>query len=332
MVEKRGRRTCGVVAASLMALALMLGGSQTAAAQSGTKVTVRQGFPSKSANFWPNYVANELGFYAKEGVDYQPQIVDPNILVATLLGNSMEITYADATQVVLAVEKGAKVYSVGLSNDRQPYRIMTSPTIKTVQDLKGKRVAISSAIDVYTYVLKNFLRKGGLDPENDVEWVVGGSQNQRLAAIQSGAINAGLFSFPGSTRLTSLGYNTLAFTPDLIHELTLSVETVTADFAQKNNGEDLRKVLRAENEAVKWLNTPSNKAKAIEILAKSTGAKPEDSEEAYEYFIGHKYWERACVRPEGLTNVVKIMRETKQLTKLSEADIPKFVKTDWCAK
>ena len=58
--------------------------------------------------------------------------------------------------------------------------------------MKGKRIGVASAIDVYTYVAKEMIRKAGLDPDRDVEWVVGGGQNQRLTAILGGAIPGGL--------------------------------------------------------------------------------------------------------------------------------------------
>src|SRR6202012_4248320 len=123
-------------------------------------VVIHEAFPSKNAAFWPNFVATSLGLYAKEGVEVQPLIVDPNVSVSTLIGGSAEISYADSTQLLLALEKGANLVAVGLSTDRQPYKLMSAGPIKTIADLKGKRVGAASAIDIYTYVLKDIFRKG----------------------------------------------------------------------------------------------------------------------------------------------------------------------------
>lgn len=320
-----GRVAAGV---GLLFLAAVAGGQAQPA--SGT-VVVHEAFPSKNAAFWPNFVATALGYYAKEGIEVQPVIVDPNVSVSTLIGGSAEISYADTTQLLLALEKGANLVAVGLSTDRQPYKLMAAPGIKTVADLKGKKIGAASAIDIYTYVLKQILRKADLDPDKDVEWVVGGGQNQRLAAAIGGAVHAGLFSPPSDAKLTGLGFTTLAFTPDYYPNLTLSAETVRRDWAQQN-GDTLRHLLAAEAAAVKWVNDPANKAQAIEILAKAVNATPADAEDAYEAYIGKHAWTDACIHQPGMVNVVKIMHETKQLKTITEADVPKFADPEWCSK
>jgi ABC-type nitrate/sulfonate/bicarbonate transport system substrate-binding protein len=210
---------------------------------------------------------------------------------------------------------------------------MAGPTIKTVAQLKGKKIGAASPIDVYTYVIKEILKKAGLDPDTDVDFVFGGGQNQRLTAIVGGAIDAGLFTPPGDARLASQGFNTLAFTPDYFPNLTLSVTTVRRDWAQAN-GDTLRRFLRAQSDAVKWLDNPANKDRAIAILVDQTKAAPADAADAYDYYVGkaHVFPDNACVHVPGLTNVVKIMRITNQLKTIGPADVPKFTDTEWCPK
>jgi ABC-type nitrate/sulfonate/bicarbonate transport system substrate-binding protein len=331
--EKTANVFAGAVLAGLVSLLFLAFAVSASFAEeeAGNKVVVREGFPSKVAAFWPVYAASALGLFAKEGIDLEDVITDPNVTVSALMGGSVQISYADSTQLLLALDKGANLVAVGLSTDRQPYRLMAAPTIKTIADLKGKKIGAASAIDIYTYVLKEILRKANLDPDKDVEWVVGGGQNQRLAAIMGGAIQAGLFSPPSDARLKGAGFNALAFTPDYYPNLTLSAQTVRRDWAQQN-GDTLRHVLRAQAEAVKWLNDPSNKAQAIEILAKAINASPADAEDAYGYYIGQHVWPDACIHAPGLVNVVKIMHVTHQLKTITEADVPKFVDPEWCTK
>ena len=314
------------------ALMLVLSTAFTAAQaqQAGDKNVIHEAYPSKNAAFWPNFVASARGFYAQEGLDVQEVVIDPNVTVSALLGGSVDISYADSTQLLLALEKGADLVSVGLSTDRQPYKLMAPAAVKTVADLKGRKIGAASAIDIYTYVLKEILRKAQLDPDKDVVWIIGGGQNQRLAAVIGGAIDAGLFSPPSDARLKGLGFNTLAFTPDYYPNLTLSAETVRRDWAQQN-GDVLRRILRAEAAAVRWLNDPANKAQAKEVLKTTINATPSDAEDAYDYYVGMHTWPDACVHMPGLVNVVKIMHVTQQLKSITEADVPKFADTQWCS-
>lgn len=317
-----------VLAVFVLLVALGVAGAH--AQQAGDKITIHEAYPSKNAAFWPNFVASARGFYAKESLDVQDILTDPNVTVSALLGGSVDISYADSTQLLLALEKGANLVAVGLSTDRQPYKLMASAAIKDVTDLKGKKIGAASAIDIYTYVVKEILRKAKLDPDNDVIWVVGGGQNQRLAAVIGGAIDAGLFSPPSDARLTGLSFNTLAFTPDYYPNLTLSAETVRRDWAQQH-ADVLRRILHAEAEAVRWMNDPANKTPAIEVLATTINATPSDAEAAYDYYIGKHTWPDACVHQPGLVNVVKIMHVTQQLKAITEADVPKFADAQWCS-
>jgi ABC-type nitrate/sulfonate/bicarbonate transport system substrate-binding protein len=106
---------------------------------------------------------------------------------------------------------------------------------------------------------------------------------------------------------------------------------VRRDWAEKNP-DLLRKVLRAQYEAVQWLNNPANKAQALQILESTMNARPADAEAAYDYYIGKHIWTDACVHRPGLLAVVNIMHETQQLTTLTASDVPKFADSQWCAK
>jgi hypothetical protein len=123
----------------------------------------------------------------------------------------------------------------------------------------------------------------------------------------------------------------LAFAPDVAPNLALSVTTVRRDWAEKNH-DVLRKLLRAQLDAVQWLNNPANKTQALQVLETAIGARPSDAEAAYDYYIGKHIWSDACVHRPGILGVVNIMHETQQLTTLGPADVPKITDTQWCAK
>ena len=260
----------------------------------------------------------------------QEHVIDPNIIVTSLIGQALEIGWAEATGMVIAIEKGADLIAFGLSTYRQPYKLISGPSIKTLADLKGRKIGISSEIDVYTYVLRQLLISAKLDPDKDVEWIVGGNSTRRLAAIVGGGMDAGLFSPPADSRLQREGYNVLAFTPDLYPSLTLSATAARRDWAEKN-GETLKRYLLAQANAAKWLLDRSNKDRAIKILADVSGSSIPDAEEAYAYYIGTDVWTHACINRPGLESVVRILRITKQVSRLTEADVAKFAVQDWCA-
>jgi ABC-type nitrate/sulfonate/bicarbonate transport system substrate-binding protein len=312
-----------------VAVAALLRGPVAAA---DAPAVIHESFPSKVATFWPSFIAQAQGFYTNRGLQVEDLVVDPNLTVATLIGGSVEISVADSTQLLLALEKGANLVAVGIETDKNPYKLMAPAAIKTLKDLKGKRIGVASAIDVYTYVAHEMLRKAGLDPDKDVEWIVGGGQNQRLSAIAAGAIQAGFFTPPSDSKLAAQGFNTLAFAPDYFPGLTLSATSVKRDWALAHP-DVLRHFLQAQSDAVKWLYVPANHARAVAILQQATNSSPAEAEDAYVYYVGkHVFPADACVTRLGLENVVKIMRQTGQVKSLTVADVPKFTDTQWCPK
>jgi NitT/TauT family transport system substrate-binding protein len=312
--------------AALVALALL------APVRAAANDTIRESFPSRIGAFWPSYVAEQAGIYDKNGLTVEEIITDPNVTVATLIGGSVEVSYADSTQLFLALEKNAPLVAVGLETDRNPYKLMSPGSIKTFADLKGKKIGVASAIDVYTYAVREILRKNGLDPDKDVEFIAGGGQNQRFGALMGGALQAGLFTPPSDAKLTEAGFTTLAFVPDYFPNLTLSAETVRRDWAQ-SHADVLRRFLKAQSDAVKWLYVPVNKAHAIAILEQVTNSTPPEAEAAYDYYIGKRLFPTdACVTKPGLENVVKILRITGQLKTINVADVAKYTDTQYCSK
>ena len=327
---QKHKRGIWKVGAGIIA-SIVIGSSSMSASAADGMTTVHYAIPSYGAAFWPNYVADKKGFYTQQNLDVKTMQIDPNITVTSLIGGSVDIAFADSTQLVYAVQKKSDLVAVGLSTDRHPYSLVGGPHITAISQLKGKKIGAVSEIDVFTYVAKKMLQNGGVDPDKDVQWVIGGNQTRRMAAMSAGLIDAGLFTPPSDSRLVSQGFHRLAFAPDLFPHLMLSTQTVRRDWAEKN-GDVLRRMLRAQVNALHWLYDPANAAEAERILMDATGAKQSDAQEAYDAFVKPHAWLDGCVHREGLVTVVKILREMKQLPTLTEADVPKFSDPEWCPK
>jgi len=292
---------------------------------------VRRGVMSQTAVDWAHFVAQSEGFYAREGLDVQQTIVDPPTTVTALIGGSLDVVVVDSTGLVLGVDKGANIVAVGPVADRNPYYLMVNPDIKTIAQLKGKRIGAPSAIEVYTTVIRGLLKKAGLDPDKDVDWVYGGGQNQRLAAMLGGAINAGLFSSPADEKLRERGMSALAFTPDIVPSLALSVTSVRRDWAQQH-ADVVRRYLRAQANAIGWLNAPANRTRAIEILATSTNSTTAEAATAYDYWIAKHVLGDRCVVPARFDSLLSILQSQGRLATLKAGDGAKLSDTEWCTK
>jgi ABC-type nitrate/sulfonate/bicarbonate transport system substrate-binding protein len=318
-------------ALTLVACAIALFGTH-ASADTPAKTLLRFATPSITAQNWPHFIADARGLFAREGLDVQLIAIDPVAIVPSLIGGSVDIALAPATQLIIGIDKGASVVAVGAGADRMPYHLMVPGSIKTVKDLAGKHVAAVSPIELYTLVIKQILRKGGLDPDKDVDFVYGGGQNQRFAAVDGGAVQAGLFAAPQDTKLAERGFHALAFTPDYYRFLQLSITAVRRDWA-KQNPAALRGYLRAMADASTWLNQPQNRAAAIAILMKATNVTADEAADAYTEYVRnvHDFPADYCVLKPGMSADLTMMHGTGQING-NAADIDKYVDSEWCPR
>jgi ABC-type nitrate/sulfonate/bicarbonate transport system substrate-binding protein len=317
----------------LLTSVLWCGAAASAAdAPAGPKVQLHFVSPSITAQNWPHFIAAAEGFYDREGLQVEMTAIDPTTLLAALIGGSAEIALAPASQLVFGVDKKAAIVAVGSGADRVPYTFMSAPGIKTIKDLKGKKIGAVAPYETYTIVMKQILRKAGLDPEKDVDFVYGGGQNQRFAALMGGAVQAGLLSPPQDTKAAERGYNALAFTPDLYKFLQLSITTVRRDWAQQHP-DVLRRYLRSQADASRWLNDRRNKAAAMQILEKATNITPDEAEAAYVAYVVrvHDFPNNYCVLRPGMEATITMMHDIGQTT-ATAADVGRYVDDEWCTK
>lgn len=326
-----GYRRLSHRALAIAACGIALLGSR-ASADAQAKTVIHFATPSITAQNWPHFIADARGLFAREGLDVQLIAVDPTAIVPALIGGSVEIALTPATQLVLGIDKGAGIVAAGAGADRMPYHLMVPGSVKTMKDLAGKHVAAVAPIELYTVVLKRIIQKGGLDPEKDVDFVYGGGQNQRFAAITAGAVQAGLFAAPQDTKLMEKGFHALAFTPDYYRFLQLSITAVRRDWAKQNPGV-IRGYLRAMADASRWLNDPGNKSAAIQILMKATNTTADEAADAYNEYVFkvHDFPANYCVMKPGMQADLAMMHDLGQ-TRSTAADVDKYVDGEWCPR
>jgi ABC-type nitrate/sulfonate/bicarbonate transport system substrate-binding protein len=317
-----------LVLVAVLAVAINAGPVRAAAV-----ITIHHAMNSLTSANWPDFVADREGFNARQGLNVETDLMPPDTIIAALVGGSIEIGMGNATQLALAVQKGANIVAVGVGADNQPYHLMSAPAVKTFADLRGKSLALASPGDVYTYATRDILQKHGLKLNTDVNVVYGAGQNQRFTALLNGAVQAGLFSPPSDADLAARGYNTLAFTPDYYPNLTLSANAVNRAWAL-SHADVLRRFLQARADAIGWLYDPANENAAIQLLMDETKVDRPAASAAYDYYIHTaKVFPRdGCIRQPGFDTLVRMLKQEGQLPEASTVTAAKMMDRAWCPK
>jgi len=86
---------------------------------------------------------------------------------------------------------------------------MANPEIKSLGELKGKRIGISDFNSNRHWGISIWVRKAGLDPERDVEWVRGIFNPIHIEALRSGKVDCAPVAVWEAEGLKKEGFNPL---------------------------------------------------------------------------------------------------------------------------
>lgn len=170
--------------------------------------SLKVGFPSISVEFVPLFAAKEKALFTKYGLDVDPIVMQGGSqVVQALLGGSLDFAVMGGAFLGAAV-KGADLVMVATHMDRFPYSLVVKPGIKTVEDLKNKKLAISTFGSTSEAALRLSLERVGLNPKDVVILQVGG-QSARFAALKAGSIDGTVVISPFTVAARRLGFNVL---------------------------------------------------------------------------------------------------------------------------
>jgi ABC-type nitrate/sulfonate/bicarbonate transport system substrate-binding protein len=189
-----------------LAAALLVCGA-CAQAQQPQKITLN--FPTRSGASWPMFIAKEGGYLQKYGLDATLVFgAHPAGIAAIISGEAHMTNYSLETALQAGARDGSLIVVGGWLN-KAVFALMARKDIGRIQDLKGKRVAITQMGDApYNYSVALF-RKFGMSTR-DVEWIpVGTDANGRAAAVVGGRADATLITAPAYYRLEDEGYRNL---------------------------------------------------------------------------------------------------------------------------
>jgi ABC-type nitrate/sulfonate/bicarbonate transport system substrate-binding protein len=280
-----------------------------AAAQQPQKITIN--FPTRSGASWPLFIAKEGGYYQKYGLDANLVFAGHPSGVAMVIAGEAQMASYSLESAMQAAAKDSSLVMVGNSLNKAVFALVARKEIKTVKDLKGKRVAVSQIGDPPYNYGNALLRKFGMT-SRDVQWVpVGTDVNGRVAALEGGRVDATLLTAPAYFKLETAGYNTLANIADYddIFASTIYLMRRSVIAANPKLPELL---IKAHAEAIKRFY--DDKAFAVKAYQIYDPQSREDVERFYDIYAKANLFERV---PYLLAPAVKSVTEQQSDPQLS---------------
>ena len=231
----------------------------------------------------PLEVAARKGFFRDEGFDVLTITMRTNIAVNALLTRSVEFA-TPSTSAIKAASAGLPVKLVAVLLGRPDYFLTVKKDVKTVRDLKGKRIAIGSYGAAADLALRAVAKQDGLDPDRELIRLQMGGAAARYAALVSGSVDATILTLPYNLQAEKAGYKDLLWFGERL-ELPLSGLAVRDETIQKNP-KQVYGMIRAVFRAMAFAG--ANREETIQILINWLKLDREVAARSYE--LGKRSW------------------------------------------
>lgn len=226
--------------------------------------TVRIGIPGKLVDFSPFYVGIKTGIYRSEGLAPQFIVMRSGIIIPALLSGELDYTTIYGSTIRSAVS-GLPLKVIATLITKQSFFLYAQPQFKRVQDLKGKRIAISGFASSTDKAAREAIKPAGLEALRDVTLIAIGDTSVRFQSLLSGAIEAAILTPPYTVMAEQKGMRNLVWLGDILGD-TPSNGLSTSSKKLKERPDQVARFLRASVRSM--IYTREHKQEALLILMK----------------------------------------------------------------
>jgi ABC-type nitrate/sulfonate/bicarbonate transport system substrate-binding protein len=156
------------------------------------------------------------GHFKQQGLDVKLiTIRQSDVIVKAIMAGELNFMSVIPTAILASV-RGLPIRTIAVNLDNAPYVLVGRPQIKSMNDLKGKKIGVSSLGGMSTLVVRKIVARSGLDPDRDVTYLSVGGSETRSGSMAAGFVDAALMTIPLNFAPERQGYNRLAWGPDYV--------------------------------------------------------------------------------------------------------------------
>lgn len=277
------------------------------------------GYVSESYGYLPLYLALDEGYFDERDVVVEPlSLPSSSRTTAALLGGSVDIALSSPAQTILAQTGGEDVQMVGGLVNAAMYTLVGQPEVQTMADLTGERVGVAGSATGDVLMLQDMLAAEGIDPQDqNIAFVQVGGTPDRLAALQSNSIAAGMLLSPHNYSAVNEGLSPVANAYDYVEDFQFTAINTYGDRTACKD-EAIVRMIAGLSDAVRAIHEDPEVAHGVAM--ERLEVSRELAEAAYDDYIGAEAF------PEDLSyNEAGIQVVVDQLVgagTLTEADVP----------
>jgi len=270
---------------------------------------VRIGYSSISGAYTPIWVAHEAGYFAKEGLQDDIILIPSGTQLAQVtVAGEIDIGSLNGSSAIAAALQGADLKIIGNSGNKMVFSLYVRPEIKSVEQLKGKKIGITrfgSAPDISG---RYALRKYNINPDKDLTLIQLGFMATVAAGLQGGSIEGGVVSPPTQFAVDKAGFKELISITDMDFAFP-NPALVAVGAIIKNRPEVINRFMRAYVRGMHRARTDP----AFTYKAMAQYTKIQDTavlQRAYEFYMSKVLEKAPYINMAGVQNALDDLAKT----------------------
>lgn len=267
----------------------------------------------------PVIVAQSKGFYAKYHLSVTTTVVANSVeQFKDLKSGKYQIVMTSADNVVnyhenanTALGSRLDVTMIAGQDNGANLSLIAQPEIKTIADLRGKKIAVDAPNSGFAFVIYKMLRTAGLERGRDYTVVSSGGTATRFTALLARQFDATLLNSGFDVRAVATGRNRLATVADVVNPY-MGISIAGRESWLSQNEDVVIRFLKAYYEALQWSFDPANREEGITIIQSGTpGMTRAVATEIYELLLKENVGliADASVDRPGLYNILVLRQE-----------------------
>ena len=240
---------------------------------------IRISTPGDASQF-TMHLAQKRGFLKEEG--FEAEVITISGPVANVALSNGDIDYFSGFGSALrSILQGLPLRIVACYRPTPHFLLQSRPEFKSVKDLKGKAIGITTFGSGSELVGRMMVKHFGLDPDKDVKWVAAGSGEGRFIRMQQGLLDATVATVPNDYLGRKMGFPVIVRSEELF---TYPFSGLTAHVKKiKEKPDEVKRVIRAGIKANRYMR--SNRDGTIPVLMSTYRIDKEVATAAYDSFI-----------------------------------------------
>jgi ABC-type nitrate/sulfonate/bicarbonate transport system substrate-binding protein len=263
---------------------------------------------------WPIWVAQEHGYFAKNGVEVTLTDTPNSVFQLTnLIDGKCDVAVTAIDNVIAYVEGQGEVpvattadLFAFMGGDNGLLSLTSVPEVKSYADLKGRTLSVDAMTTGYAFVLFDMLRRHGLNP-GDYRVEKAGGVLARWQALQARRHDGTLLLTPFDLLAKAAGFNVLEYAIDLYGHYQGLVGATRRAYA-RDHPSALIGYIRGYLAGLAWLYDPRNEQAAAAILRKNLPQmSPSLAQQSYAVLVNPRgFAPRAQIDLAGVRTVLEL--------------------------